>query len=110
MVTSSVMTQSGVGVDLPKASQETSEAQPEGVVVTLMPGFKILVNQKEVDQGNWNLMEKLVREALTQSKSKLVILEGDRQAFLGSVMEVMDHSRKAGAERFAIATATGEKN
>ncbi len=110
MVTSSVMTQSGVGVDLPQASQETSQAQPDGVIITLLPGAKVMVNQKEVVQGNWDVLETLVREAFTQSKSKLVILEGDRQAFLGSAIEVMDHARKAGAERFAIATSPDKKS
>jgi biopolymer transport protein ExbD len=110
MVTSSVMTQSGVGVDLPQASQETSQAQPDGVIITLLPGAKVMVNQTEVAQGNWDVLETLVREAFTQSKSKLVILEGDRQAFLGSAIEVMDHARKAGAERFAIATSPDKKS
>ncbi len=109
MVTSSVMSQSGVGVDLPQASRETSQSQPDGVVVTLMPGSKILVNQKEIAAGNWDLLEKMIRDAFAQSKSKLVILEGDRQAFLGSAIEVMDHARKAGAERFAIATSPEKK-
>ncbi len=110
MVTSTAMSQSGVGVDLPRASQETSQSQPDGVIVTLLPGSKILVNQKEVGNGDWALLEKLIREAFSHSKSKLVILEGDRQAFLGSAIEVMDHARKAGAERFAIATSPEKKS
>ena len=42
-----------------------------------------------------------------KTASRLVILEGDREAFLGSAIEVMDRARKAGADRFAIATAPG---
>ncbi len=110
MVTSSAMSQSGVGVDLPKASQESSQSQPDGVIVTLMSGSKLLVNQKEVVAGNWERLESLIQEAFTQTKSRLVILEGDRQAFLGSAIEVMDHARKAGADRFAIATSPEKKN
>jgi biopolymer transport protein ExbD len=76
MVTSSVMAQMGVNVNLPQASQATAQSQPE----------------------------KLLKAAFSHTSSRLVILEGDRQAFLGSAIEVMDHARKAGAASFAIAT------
>ena len=105
MVTSSVMTQVGVGVDLPSASAVTAQSQPEGVIVTLLPGGRVLINQKEVRSGDYSEFEKNLRGVFQQTSSRLVILEGDRQAFLGSAIEVMDHARKAGAERFAIATS-----
>ena len=105
MVTSSVMTQVGVGVDLPSASSATSQSQPEGVIVTLLPGGKVLMNQKEILAGRYDEFEQELKIAFQRTRSKLVILEGDRQAFLGSAIEVMDHARKAGAEKFAIATS-----
>lgn len=105
MVTSSVMTQVGVGVDLPSASSVTSQSQPEGVIVTLLPGGKVLMNQKEILAGRSDEFEQELKIAFQRTRSKLVILEGDRQAFLGSAIEVMDHARKAGAEKFAIATS-----
>lgn len=105
MVTSSVMTQMGVDVHLPQASQATSQSQPEGVIISLLPGGKMRVNQAEVSAGDYEKMEKLLKTSFGQTRSRLVILEGDRQSFLGSAIEVMDHARKAGAEKFAIATA-----
>ena len=104
MVTSSVMSQEGVNVHLPQASKASSQAQPDGVIVTLLAGGKIRVNQKELDSGQFDQMEKLLKEAFSKSATRLVILEGDRQAFLGSAIQVMDHARKAGADKFAIAT------
>jgi len=108
MVTSSVMSQLGVDVDLPTASHAMTEAQPEGVILTLMPGGGLKVNQKPVEGGDWERLELELRDAFERSKDKLVILEGDRSAFLGSVIEVMDHARKAGAGRFAIAALPGD--
>ncbi len=105
MVTSSVMTQMGVEVNLPKASSATSQAQPEGVIVTLLARGSIRVNEEAVPADDWNRFETLLRTAFGKTASRLVILEGDREAFLGSAIEVMDRSRKAGADRFAIATA-----
>ena len=112
MVTSSVMSQSAVNVNLPQASQATSQAQPEGVIISLLSGGGMRVNQKSLAAGEYAEMEAVLKKVFTQTSSRLVILEGDKQAFLGSAIEVMDHARKAGAEKFAIATAataaTGE--
>ena len=105
MVTSSVMSQMGMDVNLPQASQGAAQPQAEGVIITLLPQGAMRVNQKEIPKGEYGLMEGELKKAFVQNKSRLVILEGDREAFLGSAIEVMDHSRKVGAEKFAIATA-----
>lgn len=109
MVTSSVMTQMGVNVQLPKASNASSESQPEGVIVSLLPMGEIQVNQRAVQGKDFSSKMQSLRELLkgdfAKTQSRLVILEGDKQAFLGSAIEVMDAARSAGAEKFAIATA-----
>ena len=105
MVTSSVLTSNGVDVNLPQASAQTSQAQPEGIVVSLMPRGKMAVNGLAIEAGDFGTLEESVRKAFTMTKSRLVILEGDRESFLGSAIEVMDSARKAGADKFAIATA-----
>ena len=92
-------------VDLPKASAGTSQSQPEGVIVTLLPKGAIRVNQESVASGDYAGLVAKLKAAFARTESRLVILEGDRQAFLGSAVEVMDHARRAGADRFAIATA-----
>ncbi len=104
MVTSSVMTQSGVDVHLPQASNVTAQAQPEGVIITLLPSGDIQVNDTKISKGQYENLESSLKTYFTKTTSRLVIIEGDRQAFLGNAIEVMDHARKAGAEKFAIAT------
>jgi biopolymer transport protein ExbD len=105
MVTSSVMSQMGVDVNLPQASNATSQSQPEGVIVTLLPGGEIKVNSQSVSAGNFDAFSEALKSSFQHTKSRLVILEGDRQAFLGSAIQVMDYARKAGADKFAIATS-----
>jgi biopolymer transport protein ExbD len=102
MVTSSVMSQQGVDVNLPAASAQTSQNQPDGVIVTLLPGGELRVNSQKI--SGLDQVESALRQVFEKTKSRLVILEGDRQAFLGSAIEVMDRARKAGAAQFAIAT------
>lgn len=104
MVTSSVMTQVGVNVNLPQASQATAQAQPEGVIVTLLPGGEMKVNEVTIAANDFEAFEELLKQVFQKTQAKLVIIEGDRQAFLGAAISVMDHARKAGAEQFAIAT------
>jgi biopolymer transport protein ExbD len=106
MVTSSVMSNTGVDVNLPSASPQTSQAQPEGIVITLLPQGKMAVNGQSVAAGDYPTLEAAVKKAFGMTQSRLVILEGDREAFLGSAIEVMDSARRAGAEKFAIATAS----
>lgn len=105
MVTSSVMSQMGVEVNLPKASSATSESQPDGVIITLLPGGGVKINQQAVPSGKLAEIEPRLRDAFARTKSRMVILEGDRQTYLGSAIEVMDYARRAGADRFAIATS-----
>lgn len=109
MVTTSVMSQMGVEVNLPKASAKTASSQPEGVIVSLMKGGLIRVNGEAIRSGDWQAYETKLRAALEKTSSHLVILEGDRESFLGSAIEVMDYARRAGADRFAIATAPESK-
>jgi biopolymer transport protein ExbD len=104
MVTSSVLSQSAVDVHLPQASQATAQSQPEGVIISLLPGGGMQVNERKIKAGNYSELETELKKSFTHARSKLVILEGDKQAFLGSAIEVMDHAKKAGAEKFAIAT------
>lgn len=105
MVTSSVMNQMGVNVNLPQASNATAQSQPEGVIVTLLPAGAIQVNEQTIAAGDYDGFESALKDRFGKTSSKLVIIEGDREAYLGSAIEIMDHARKAGAEQFAIATA-----
>lgn len=105
MVTSTVMNNSGVEVNLPQASQGTSEAQPEGVIISLLPNGEVKLNGDRIAKGDFDQLTERLKGLFQTTKSRLVILEGDRQAFLGSAIEVMDAARKAGADKFSIATS-----
>ena len=107
MVTSSVMSQLGVDVDLPSGGKEVCQSPPEGVILTLLPSGDMKVNNDSVKTGDWALMKEKLSAAFKLTQSRMVILEGDRKAFLGSAIELMDQAKEAGAEKFAIATSGG---
>jgi len=100
-----VMSQLGVDVDLPSGGKEVSQAQPEGVILTLLPNGDMKVNSDSVKASDWDTMKEKLKAAFSLTQSRMVILEGDRKAFLGSAIELMDQAKEAGAEKFAIATS-----
>lgn len=104
MVTTSAITQMGVEVSLPKASAQVAQSQPEGVVVTLLASGVIKIQSETIGKGEDAKLESFLRKQLAQTSKKLVVLEGDKQAFLDSAIHVMEVARKSGAESFAIAT------
>jgi biopolymer transport protein ExbD len=104
MVTSSAMSQLGVDITLPKASSGVADSQNDGVIVTLLPDGALKLNDEPIGAGDYQKLEQGLKKAFAKSPSRLVVLEGDHKAFLGSAIQVMDHAKKAGAEKFAIAT------
>lgn len=106
MVTSSVMSQLSVQVQLPQMSQEGLQAtpkKPESVVMTLKPDGEVLINAEPVSGPED--FDSRMRAALEAASGKTVILEGDKGALLGTAMDWIDRAKKAGAQGFAIATA-----
>jgi biopolymer transport protein ExbD len=97
----------GVNVQLPSASKQTAEAQPDGVIVSLLPDGSVRVQDQTLSSDRISEIEPLLKQKLAQTASRLVVLEGDQKAFLGNAVRVMDLARRAGADRFAIATQEG---
>lgn len=103
MISSSAMLEGGLHVKLPqaKATALAQNQQGKPTFVTIAKDGKISVNQKEAAEGT---LQQLIREALTQSTDKTVIIRGDESIFLGKAVQIMDAARGAGAEKIALAT------
>ena len=111
MVTSSVLSQSGIQVQLPKSGQAAQATESAGVMVTVNSENAIFVNGMQVSENEGDSkfpsLGLALQKALSQSQDKTVIVEGDRQAVLGTIVRVMDIGKKAGALKFAVATTGG---
>jgi biopolymer transport protein ExbD len=106
MVTSTVITQSGVKVNLPKAGAASTAKQSKGVTVSIDATGKLFINEQPV---SYEALENAIRTQLSNSTDMSVILAGDKAVPLGDAMKVMDIAKKAGATHFAIATKTNGK-
>ena len=105
MVTSTVMSQLGVNVDLPKAESALSASQSDGVIVTLLPSGKMQINDEMIESQDRKHFVEAIKVAFKKTPSRFVIFEGDRKVLLGNAIELMEQAKLAGAEKFAIATA-----
>ncbi len=91
--------QNGLPVNLPKASTgERHSAQ--NVTLTLGPTGDLHLNTRPIAITD----ETADLKALNISAGTLVIINADANVRHGVVTTVMDNARKAGVERFAIAT------
>lgn len=102
MVTSSVSLESGLDIDLPKTSSQTSTKEGNAVIISVDSQGVVFVQGKESNPDN---LQKMITDALASENTKLVVFEGDRQSTLEKAISVMDIAKKAGADKFAIAAS-----
>jgi biopolymer transport protein ExbD len=99
-MTSSIAVESGLDIGLPQTASETAPREKSAVVISLNSAGSIAV------QGKTTAFEKLqeaISMAIRETNCPMVILEGDRGANLGKVIQIMDTARAAGAQKFSIA-------
>lgn len=103
MISSSLMVESGLPVKLPSAKSTSVTPSKNGkpIYVTIAKDGNISVNsQISTEDG----LQASLKEALSKSDDKTVIIRGDESIFLGKAVKIMDAARGAGADKIAIAT------
>lgn len=100
MVTSTVALESGLDVELPKASSTSEAKTPKMVVISLDRSGQIAVQGKKVTAEN---LQDRITASLKELEADSVIFEGDTQSQLGKAVEIMDIAKVAGAKNFSIA-------
>lgn len=100
MVTSSISLESGLDIDLPETKSKTTQQDSDAVLVSLDEKGEVSVQGKKVV---FEKVEESIKLALGDSKSSMVVLEGDRTSNLGRAIQIMDLAKAAGAKKFAIA-------
>jgi biopolymer transport protein ExbD len=103
MITSSALIESGANINLPEVSK--TETVSRNVVVALTTSGEIFINQKKIEKTNF---EAELKKALSESSTKVVILEGDKDALLGDAVKLISQAKEAGAKEIAIAAEQAE--
>ncbi len=100
MVTAPLI-QSGVKVDLPKASAQQMEHSEQKLVLTITRDRRVLLGDAEIPFAE--LERKLAANARIQ-KDKELYLHADRSLPYGQVVEIMAVARRAGVESLGMIT------
>ena len=100
MVTAPLI-QSGVKIDLPKASAQQMEHAEEKLVLTITRDKKVSLGDTEIPFDQ--LEVKLATNARLQ-KDKELYLHADRSLSYGQVVEIMAIAKRAGVESLGLIT------
>ena len=98
-----MVVQSGLPVDLPKASTANSHSS-QNVTITIMRNGRVYLNTAPTTLGD---LESGLK-TLGVGANNLVIINADEHVEHGVVVGAMDEARKAGVVRFAIATSKAD--
>ncbi len=103
MVTSSVSLESGLDIDLPKTTSETSSKEGNTVIISVNDKDQIFIQGNEVKYDNDEELQAEIQRALESENTRTVIFEGSKTSTLEKAITVMDIAKRAGADKFAIA-------
>lgn len=99
MVSTTFVYTNSLKVNLPKAKGESVEIQ-KNVNVSVTKTGDLLVNGKGVSRINF---KSKIKRLYNENPNATVIIQADKDSKHGDVVFVMDESKKAGFDRFAIA-------
>ena len=104
MVTSTTIMQAGINVNLPRARTAASPAQ--GVTITAAVDGSLYVNDRPTTLAD---LDGALQRAFAQGRDRIVTIRGDEQILLRTLVQIMDVSRRAGAEKIGVATRYAER-
>ena len=102
MVTTPMILQGGIRISLPQAKAVTDETLQKTIIVGVSSSGRTYLNSTEV--ADPEMLSQKLKNMLAASSEKTVIIEGDKAAFHGRIVEVMSIAKAAGAEKLSIST------
>ncbi len=100
MVTTPLIMMESFKIKLPKAVSSGVESG-EGVTITVTSGGDISVDGEPTNQGS---LYDYIKEKVAGAPERPIVIKADKDALHGSVVEVLDTAKRAGASRLSIAT------
>jgi biopolymer transport protein ExbD len=106
MVTTPFMFQGSFQIKLPKVAAPSPNL-PETITITVAPGDKVLLNDKEVSLDELTNQLKIL---VQQKPSAIVMINADKSVTHGSVTQVMSRAYVAGVTKVGIAVEIDSQN
>ncbi|AKL98120.1 ExbD/TolR family protein [Endomicrobium proavitum] len=99
MITTPMLMQPGIKVNLPKTATTDSEDSTNVEVLITRDGFAY-IQGKQIHSSN---VEQTIRQLLAKSPDKPIVIKGDKDVKYDYIMQFMDKAKIAGATKFALA-------
>jgi len=100
MISTTFLSTPAIKLELPEA-QHADEVRHKPLVVYIDPSGRLYLNDDPIDAP---LLEAALKNKLAESEEKAVVLKADSRVSHGSVVEVMDIVKGAGARRLVVST------
>lgn len=104
MVTSTTLSQAGLNVKLPRS--RTAASQPTGVTITAAADGTLHLDDRATTLPE---LGKALQAAFAKGRERIVTIRGDEQILLRTLVQIMDISRRAGADKIGVATRPPER-
>lgn len=104
MVTSTSLVQAGLNVNLPRS--ETAAGQVHGVTITATAEGPLYADERATTLGE---LGAALQAAFASGRDRVVTIRGDERVVLQTLVQLMDISRRAGAEKIGVATRYPER-
>jgi biopolymer transport protein ExbD len=99
MITTPMLMQPGIKVNLPKAQISDSEDTSSIEVLISKNGY-VYVQGKQIHDSN---IADVMRILMSSHPDKAVIIKGDKEVQYDCIIQFMDKAKKAGITKFALA-------
>lgn len=101
LVTTSFVKETGIEVSRPTAATAASQSKAT-ILIAIDPGNRIYMDHREIDA---RAVRANVERALAENPEGTVVVVADRASSTGTVIEVMDGCRMAGASNVSLAAS-----
>ncbi len=106
MVTTPFLFQGSFQVKLPKVAAPSPNL-PETIVISVAPGDKVFLNDKEVAMGD---LSNQLKALVQQKPTAIVMINADKTVTHGTVSDVMSQAYLAGVTKLGIAVELNGQN
>ena len=104
VVTTSFVREAGIEVNRPTA-QTAERKEHASILIAIALNGEIWIDQRAVDVRS---VRAAIERLRAENPEGTVVIQGDREAQIGLLVQVMDQVRKAGVSNVSIAAIPGE--
>jgi biopolymer transport protein ExbD len=105
MVSLSMIKNQGIAINLPSANTGAPQEREAAVTITITSTEDIYLNQEKVAS---DLLLQQLKQLKAENPVVRIFIHGDKEAYLGSAIRILDEVRAAGITKVAIQTKPAE--